>query len=234
MPDESIFWTAMKMGQAYMGHYDQIWSAIFLKAFVRVMPDKHPNVTYRAHAKRLEEEGKHQQFWEEIGEFLGYELRDPPDIGFQCPEIARALAEKAGGPTDPSVYITGDRYIIRGDGKLTTRNAIQVASIRDWFARCSFYSRLRDTNEENLHMSANDIQIGGSHYRKGKVQHWDWAENIPYLEGCATKYIGRWRDKEGLKDLLKGLHYLQKIFEVNGFSEKIRGVLYESGTIHIH
>lgn len=62
-------------------------------------------------------------------------------------------------------------------------------------------------------MRANDIQIGGEHYRTGETQHWDWAVALPYLEGCATKYLARWRQKGGIKDLHKARHYLQKRIE---------------------
>lgn len=63
-------------------------------------------------------------------------------------------------------------------------------------------------------MSANDIQIGGEHY-KGDYQHWDWMIDIRlgYLEGCATKYLSRWRKKNGLQDLEKACHYVTKIKE---------------------
>lgn len=63
-------------------------------------------------------------------------------------------------------------------------------------------------------MNANDVQIGGDHYRKHRVQHWDWAADMPYLEGRATAYIGRHQDKGGLIDVEKGLHFIAKILEV--------------------
>lgn len=57
----------------------------------------------------------------------------------------------------------------------------------------------------------NNRQIGGDHYQTGS-QHWDLIarNNIPYLEGCATKYVTRWRKKDGRKDLEKALHYIDK------------------------
>lgn len=65
-------------------------------------------------------------------------------------------------------------------------------------------------------MSANSIQVGGSHYQvvTGR-QHWDLIDdfNVGYLEAGATKYITRWRDKDGLKDLRKAGHFLQKLYE---------------------
>ena len=58
----------------------------------------------------------------------------------------------------------------------------------------------------------NSFQIGGSHYQS-PVQHWDFTERngLRYLEGCATKYVTRWRKKNGRTDLIKGLHYVQKL-----------------------
>lgn len=60
-------------------------------------------------------------------------------------------------------------------------------------------------------MDVNEIQIGGNHYRK-KYQHWDLVcdTGMPYLLGCATKYIARWRDKNGIEDLRKSIHYISK------------------------
>lgn len=65
-------------------------------------------------------------------------------------------------------------------------------------------------------MSANDSQVGGSYY-KSTYQHWDLVRNtgMGYLEGCATKYIVRHRKKNGLADLEKARHYLEKLREVS-------------------
>jgi len=64
-------------------------------------------------------------------------------------------------------------------------------------------------------MKANDIQVGGEHY-KTEYQHWDAMVDLygpEYLLGCATKYIVRWRRKNGLEDLKKSIHYIQKAIE---------------------
>lgn len=68
---------------------------------------------------------------------------------------------------------------------------------------------------EKWNMSANKRQIGGSHYASA-LQHWDVVEDhgIGYLEGCASKYISRWRKKNGLQDLEKGLHFTDKTIEL--------------------
>ena len=63
-------------------------------------------------------------------------------------------------------------------------------------------------------MSANDIQVGGDHY-KAEYQHWDWVCDIElhYLLAVATKYVIRWRNKNGVQDLNKAAHFLRKAIE---------------------
>ncbi len=65
-------------------------------------------------------------------------------------------------------------------------------------------------------MSANDKQIAGSHYKGQAIQVWDYitSNGIPYLEGNAIKYLSRWRQKGGLDDLRKALHYVEKLIEL--------------------
>ena len=67
--------------------------------------------------------------------------------------------------------------------------------------------------------SANDKQIGGSHYKKKKkitYQHWDLIvfTRSNYLEVNITKYVSRWRNKNGVLDLEKAKHYAEKLLEV--------------------
>lgn len=65
-------------------------------------------------------------------------------------------------------------------------------------------------------MSANSKQYGGTHYQKQAIQAWDFitANKLGYLEGTAVKYISRWRDKNGLEDIRKAIHFLEKLIEV--------------------
>lgn len=62
--------------------------------------------------------------------------------------------------------------------------------------------------------SANGHQVGGQHYAK-PIQHWDYviAQGLGYFEGQITKYVSRWRDKNGLEDLKKARHFLDKLIE---------------------
>ena len=64
-------------------------------------------------------------------------------------------------------------------------------------------------------MSANEKQVAGQHYR-ARIQHWDYvvANDLDYFQGQITKYVTRWKKKNGLTDLLKAQHFLEKYIEV--------------------
>jgi hypothetical protein len=64
-------------------------------------------------------------------------------------------------------------------------------------------------------MSANEKQVAGEHYKAG-YQHWDWSDDIrlspmPYQ---VTKYLTRWKKKNGVQDLEKAKHFLDKYIEL--------------------
>jgi hypothetical protein len=65
-------------------------------------------------------------------------------------------------------------------------------------------------------MSANNHQVGGTHYAKNAIQPWDYItqNGLGYLEGNIVKYISRWRDKGGIEDLRKVMHYTEKLIEI--------------------
>ena len=58
-------------------------------------------------------------------------------------------------------------------------------------------------------------QEGGDHYQS-EYGHWDWVSDIDmgYLPGNATKYVARWRKKNGVTDLKKALTYVDKMIAI--------------------
>jgi hypothetical protein len=64
-------------------------------------------------------------------------------------------------------------------------------------------------------MKATDKQEGGSHYKKWAIQPIDFiVENgLPFIEGNIIKYVIRHRDKNGVQDLKKAIHYLEILIE---------------------
>lgn len=61
-----------------------------------------------------------------------------------------------------------------------------------------------------------DKQVGGTHYTKKSIQPWDYIyeNNLCYFTGNAVKYLSRWKDKGGVEDLKKAIHYIEKLIEL--------------------
>jgi hypothetical protein len=70
-------------------------------------------------------------------------------------------------------------------------------------------------------MNANNKQIQGSHYQTN-IQPWDAITDweLGFLDGCAVKYLSRWRKKGGVDDLRKAVHFIEKLIEVEIANEK--------------
>tara|TARA_Y100001963_G_scaffold136959_1_gene200143 strand:- start:134 stop:442 length:309 start_codon:yes stop_codon:yes gene_type:complete len=60
-----------------------------------------------------------------------------------------------------------------------------------------------------------DIQIGGSHYKKMKIQPSEFINknNLPFAEGNAIKYLCRHKQKGQKQDLEKAKHFIDMIIE---------------------
>ena len=58
-----------------------------------------------------------------------------------------------------------------------------------------------------------DTQVGGTHYKNFAIQPAEFimANNIPWAEGNAIKYIVRHKSKNGREDLEKAKHYIDMI-----------------------
>lgn len=63
--------------------------------------------------------------------------------------------------------------------------------------------------------AANNNQVGGKHYYNTQIQPWDYihSNGIGYLAGNVIKYVSRYKDKNGLEDLYKAKHYIEKLIE---------------------
>ena len=63
---------------------------------------------------------------------------------------------------------------------------------------------------------ANQVQVGGYHYRNKTIQPWDaiHAWGLGFFSGNVVKYVARHREKNGVQDLKKARHYLDKLIEL--------------------
>lgn len=80
---------------------------------------------------------------------------------------------------------------------------------------------------------ANKTQVGGTHYKTGGEEHWDRVARLglDYFQGQITKYVERWKLKNGVEDLKKARHFLDKYIELaEEAAEPGRGYVYQEGS----
>jgi hypothetical protein len=63
--------------------------------------------------------------------------------------------------------------------------------------------------------SALNKQVDGSHYKDMTIQPviYIYANKIPFIEGNIIKYVSRWKNKNGIKDLEKARHLIDMLIE---------------------
>lgn len=68
--------------------------------------------------------------------------------------------------------------------------------------------------EEPSNQAATNKQVGGSHYQL-PIQPIEYilANGLGYCEANVVKYVSRWRNKGGIQDLKKAIHYLEMLIE---------------------
>lgn len=66
-------------------------------------------------------------------------------------------------------------------------------------------------------MSALEKQEGGSHYKDMAIQPIEFiqANKLDYLQGNVIKYICRHKNKNGIEDVKKALHYCELILALD-------------------
>lgn len=65
-------------------------------------------------------------------------------------------------------------------------------------------------------MKASQNQVGGNHYQGLQIQPhvFAHANGIGFHEASAIKYLCRWKDKGGLQDLRKAVHFIELLIEL--------------------
>lgn len=72
------------------------------------------------------------------------------------------------------------------------------------------YGKLYHPNDHSLKK-----QVGGDHYKKLKIQPIEYAlaNNLGICEHAVVKYVSRWKDKNGVEDLRKAIHYIEMLIQ---------------------
>ena len=69
---------------------------------------------------------------------------------------------------------------------------------------------------------AIDIQVGGDHYKNLPIQPIEFIQknNLGFIQGSIVKYICRYKNKNGIEDLNKIIHYVELLKELEYETEK--------------
>jgi hypothetical protein len=85
-------------------------------------------------------------------------------------------------------------------------------------------SNTESSKTNNGRGPADSRQVGGSHYQDVEgEQHWTRIYRLfgpGYFIGCVTKYVERYQKKNGIEDLLKAQHYVDKLIELESANVK--------------
>lgn len=73
----------------------------------------------------------------------------------------------------------------------------------------------RDSSYGSTSQSAFNTQVGGNHYKDLPIQPVEFilANGLGFCEGNVVKYICRYKQKNGIQDLKKVIHYAQLLIE---------------------
>lgn len=86
-------------------------------------------------------------------------------------------------------------------------------NIGEWY----YIDQAPPVHIEEKPASALDKQVSGDHYKDCEIQPIEYihANGLNYFEGNSIKYITRHRKKNGKADLLKAIHYLELMIELD-------------------
>ena len=67
------------------------------------------------------------------------------------------------------------------------------------------------TREDMERLFPSNRQEGGNHYSKHSIQPYTFisSNNLSFFQGNVIKYVVRYKDKNGIEDLKKIIHYCE-------------------------
>lgn len=132
----------------------------------------------------------------------------------ECRYTAGVNVEDVG--TDVPRWVDPDSGVVYEDEYGTRRASTKLHPLRDGVYETGTGSVLTPVKPTAIGPeTALDIQVGGDHYKGMKIQPVEFivANDIPYREANAIKYLCRHKNKNGLQDLKKAAHYVQMLIE---------------------
>lgn len=139
-----------------------------------------------------------------VSGMVEYRLR----VGSTLSRAAESLGwDHDGGPADIVAYkvLSADSAEPQPNNADADRLASELLTDLGWRFEGGTW-----VQDEPVQTNPLDVQVGGSHYKNLAIQPIEYihANGIGFAEGSVIKYVTRWRDKNGVKDLEKARHFI--------------------------
>lgn len=75
----------------------------------------------------------------------------------------------------------------------------------------------KSNKDKSKEKTALEIQVGGDHYKKYPIQPMEYSmkNKLDYCQSSVVKYVTRYKDKGGVKDLEKAKHCIDYLIDLN-------------------
>ena len=119
------------------------------------------------------------------------------DIGY----ISQATSDTKVGDVGVIAYVDSD-YVV-------SPYRVEFDDGAHWWFTDKRIELVRDDNTTNKKYNPLVVQQSGNHYKNGKIQPIEYSErnNLSMCQGNIVKYITRHKEKNGIDDLAKVVHY---------------------------
>jgi hypothetical protein len=103
--------------------------------------------------------------------------------------------------------VYGIKHYMKRNGKLKQPQPLQFT------ATTTGYKLATPATNEPAIVKPDAVQVGGDHYKDNTIQVWDAIHDwgLGYFSGNVIKYVARHQKKNGIEDLKKARHYLDKL-----------------------
>jgi len=147
-------------------------------------------------------------------------IKDMAQAGNTNAEIMKAV------PKATLQQIYNHRYLMKKNAKADKMKKAYRKKhpkiIEAWNANAHSSGHQFDIPKKEKNKPANEVQVGGEHYKSKDIQPWDaiheWG--LGFFSGNVVKYVARHREKNGVEDLKKARHYLDKLIELSEAKEE--------------
>lgn len=144
------------------------------------------------------------------GEEYPWFIRGSEGVNFMCSDAGRQLRYAVDSPKDLIEFVRGSPS--------ADANSLASELLTDLGWRFDGGTWVQDTPQAGDPIA---VQVGGEHYKSLAIQPIEYAHanGLGFAEGSVIKYVTRWCNKNGIKDLEKVRHFIDLIIALEQRAE---------------